>query len=517
MVLFISFGLLLPIFALAACPTECPPTVDLRVQGSDGPIYTTYNSFAILSWTSTNANSCQASGDWSGSKPISGSESTGNLTSSKTYTLTCTNASGSASDCVIVNVGPSYPSVANAGTDKEVYENNSISLDGSGYDPQGNPITYSWYCNGGTLSNYNVAQPIFYAPSVSYNTTYTCTLSVTNSLGFSASDKVNILVRNYEQPSTLSVSLNANPSSGCSSLNNVDLTANVYGPSYGYVTYYFDCTNNGNWEKITTENSNSYTAYDLCNYYSPGNYYARVRVENQGMTAENTTQINVSSCYSLSLTINKLVRNLSDGTVLADSVLADPGEVLSFSIQVTAGNTYLQNVIIKDTLPDKIAYRNNSLKIDSALSSGDILSGLNIGNLSSNQTKTVTFDADILGSDKFNFGETQLINSVIAYSVEASGSDTAKIIVTKKSVAGAATGTATGVSTGLTNNIFVDSFFLPLLISVIIIWLLRSRIIRFEEWLDSRKNEYKKYKSQKTLQTKIAKTKIREFLQRKVI
>jgi hypothetical protein len=42
-----------------------------------------------LSWTSDNADSCDASGGWSGSKPPQGSAVVGPLTGSTTFTLTC--------------------------------------------------------------------------------------------------------------------------------------------------------------------------------------------------------------------------------------------------------------------------------------------------------------------------------------------------------------------------------------------------------------------------------------------
>lgn len=479
--------------------TSCGPTVDLKANNSDGPISIAYGGSVTLSWNSTNANSCSASGNWSGTKGTSGSESMANLTSSKTHTLSCTGATGSASDSVTVNVA-------------------SLSL---------------------------------------------------------------------------SVSLSASPSSGCVPLSGVDLTASVSGNISGDITYFFDCANDGNWEKIITTSSNSYTAYNVCSFGSVGNYTAKARAENQSVSAENTTNINVSSCYSSpsvdlkvnssdssitipyntaanlrwtsnnanycsasgawsgtkaisgsestgnltsskryaltctgsggsntdnvtvnvtsssTLTVNKLVRNLSDGTGWADSVSAGPSEVISFSIEVTAGNSSIDNLIVKETLPDKITYRQNTLKIDDVLSSGDIFSGLNIGSLAANQKKTITFDADIVGADKFAFGDTQLINSVIAYNINTSGSDTAKIVVTRKAVAGATT-----ISTGLTNNLFLDSFAIPLVITLLFIWLLKTRIIRFEEWLDARKNQYQKYKSKKLLQLKIKKIRLLELLKK---
>ncbi len=85
------------------------PTVDIKANNSNGPITINYNTSATLSWTSTNANSCTASNAWSGSKLLNSSQTTGNLTSSKTYTLTCSNDVGSIADSVTVNVGAAPP------------------------------------------------------------------------------------------------------------------------------------------------------------------------------------------------------------------------------------------------------------------------------------------------------------------------------------------------------------------------------------------------------------------------
>jgi len=90
---------------------------------------------------------------------------------------------------------------------------------------------------------------------------------------------------------TLLVDISANPSSGQAPLNDVDLTANVSGTATGSITYKFDCTNNGTWERTHTTNSTSYTATDLCDYSSPGNYTAKVRVERANLTFEGTTAI----------------------------------------------------------------------------------------------------------------------------------------------------------------------------------------------------------------------------------
>lgn len=83
---------------------QAAPNIDIKANNQDGPITISYGSSVILSWNVSGANSCIASGDWSGEKPILGSEATGELTSSKTYTLTCAGSGGSDEDSIIINV-----------------------------------------------------------------------------------------------------------------------------------------------------------------------------------------------------------------------------------------------------------------------------------------------------------------------------------------------------------------------------------------------------------------------------
>jgi len=74
-----------------------------------------YNTAVTLSWTSDGNATCTATGDWSGSKPAIGSETTANLTSSKTYALTCGTSSTSdnkVKDTVKVSVEDTYPNLS---------------------------------------------------------------------------------------------------------------------------------------------------------------------------------------------------------------------------------------------------------------------------------------------------------------------------------------------------------------------------------------------------------------------
>jgi hypothetical protein len=82
-----------------------PPTVSLTANPTSVPS----GSSSTLSWTSTNATSCVASGAWSGNKATSGSQSTGALGSTSTYSLNCTGTGGSTSRSVTVTVTGTTP------------------------------------------------------------------------------------------------------------------------------------------------------------------------------------------------------------------------------------------------------------------------------------------------------------------------------------------------------------------------------------------------------------------------
>lgn len=76
------------------------PTVSLSASASPIP----YDTSTTLNWTSSGATTCTASGDWSGGKALSGNESTGNIKTSKTYTLTCTGSGGSTASTATVSI-----------------------------------------------------------------------------------------------------------------------------------------------------------------------------------------------------------------------------------------------------------------------------------------------------------------------------------------------------------------------------------------------------------------------------
>ena len=85
------------------------PTVNLSV---DPPSVLSGES-ATLSWSPTNATSCTAHDGWSGNKdPSGGSESTGELTATNSYTLECNGGGGSAWETVTVIVDDAPRSIS---------------------------------------------------------------------------------------------------------------------------------------------------------------------------------------------------------------------------------------------------------------------------------------------------------------------------------------------------------------------------------------------------------------------
>jgi len=402
-----TYGKIYHFTTLGGNPPQ-PVTVNLYANGADGSLTVPYNTPVTLTWNSTNANTCTASGGWSGSRGLSGSETIYNLTNTQTYTLTCTGPNGSASDSVTV------------------YVNNP---------PQ--PVTVNLYANGadGSLT-------------VPYNTPVTLTWNSTN--------------------------------------------ANT-------------CTASGGWSG-SRGLSGSETIYNLTNTQT----YTLTCTGPNGSASDSVT-VYVGSSPSTAFDIAYRVSNRSDGTVYGSSVNADPSEVLAFSLDIAVGNNPVNNVTARVSLPNGITYLGD-LKINGIPVSGDIIAGLNLGNLAALEERTISFRAKVADSTSFNLGQTQLISTAIVSSDSGSRSTTASVVVLRGGVLGA----ATDVSTGLTNNIWIDSFILPLLATGLIVWLLRSRLLNFEQWIDKRKQAYRVYKSEKALNQRLAEIKVKELVKPEV-
>ncbi|MGB9637624.1 MAG: hypothetical protein ACPLY7_02385, partial [Microgenomates group bacterium] len=105
-----------------------------------------------------------------------------------------------------------------------------------------------------------------------------------------------------QPPADLNVSLSANPYFGTAPLNNISLTAKIFGTATGPINYTFYCERADTGKNITTPYDAKYdnisettkTASNLCNYSTPGTHVAKVIVERDNLSAEARTNIVVN-------------------------------------------------------------------------------------------------------------------------------------------------------------------------------------------------------------------------------
>jgi len=96
--------------------TTGDPTLDFKVNNSyTSPVTVNYGGSATVSWTTTNSASCTALGDWSGTgKGTYGTFTYNNITSQKTFGITCQNSAGKkvTSSIVVKTQAPVNPTVS---------------------------------------------------------------------------------------------------------------------------------------------------------------------------------------------------------------------------------------------------------------------------------------------------------------------------------------------------------------------------------------------------------------------
>ena len=92
-------------YGLKVADSTPPPTVTL----SASPTSVTSGQGVSLTWSSTNATSCTASGGWTGTKTVSGTQPSGALTTNTTFEIECTGPGGRDDSSVTVTVNAPSP------------------------------------------------------------------------------------------------------------------------------------------------------------------------------------------------------------------------------------------------------------------------------------------------------------------------------------------------------------------------------------------------------------------------
>src|SRR6266403_1487722 len=183
---------LAPVVALTASPS----TVDVGTGST-------------LSWSSQNATSCSTSGGWSGKKSLSGSQSTGGLTTNTTYSITCSGTGGTATQSTTLSVKPKAPSVSINASPSTVANGSSSKLRWSSSNATSCSASGAW-SGGEPTSGSQSTGP------VTANATYT--LTCTGAGGGSASQSTTVSVKSPTPTVSLSVGPSAITSGGSATL-----------------------------------------------------------------------------------------------------------------------------------------------------------------------------------------------------------------------------------------------------------------------------------------------------------
>ena len=210
-------AILLATAALAACgggsggdsgndPGTPPPSPAPTVSLSASPASIASGSSSTLTWNSTNATSCTASGDWSGSKATSGTQSTGALTGNKSYTLACIGDGGSVTRSVTVTVTappPPAPTLTLTATPQTIVSGQAAMLSWSSANATTCTATGAW--SGSKATNGSQGTGTLSATAV-----YTLACS---GVGGSVTRSATVTVNGVPPPPAPTVSLSASPAS----------------------------------------------------------------------------------------------------------------------------------------------------------------------------------------------------------------------------------------------------------------------------------------------------------------
>ena len=437
--------------------TQIPPTADIKAEGSDSAITISYNSSANITWTSANATYCTVSpSGWTG---ISGGQPSGNLTSSRTYSVNCTGPGGSASDSVTVNVqGAPQPPTADikaGGSDTTITipQNTATQITWSSTNatsctvsPAGwtgisgdqssgnlsNSQTYSVNCTGpgGSASdsvtvNIQNQQPAptadikansyDYTITIPYNTqaniTWTsanatyCTISPTGWTGtygaqysgsFTYSRTYSVNCTGPGGSASDSVTVNITQPN----LPTVDIVANPRNINQGQNSVLSWTSTNADTCSASNGWSGGKSTYGSESVSPSYTTTYRITCANQYGIAEDTDTVTVGTIYNnptnLRITKNSINRTTNQ-TTYSNFIEAQGQDVLEFEIRVRNNDLSSGLVTVRDVLPSELIYVPGSTQVNgNTVQDGIVSGGISLGYMGSNEEKVVRFRATVL-------------------------------------------------------------------------------------------------------------------------
>lgn len=186
--------------------------VNIKANNSEGPISITAGQSATLSWSGSNVSSCNAaanpaSANWTGSKSVNGSQSTGALLQKTNFSIECSGSGGSTSDLVSVNVISTPPSAPVITADTGSTCGGEVLISWAAVS---GATSYRVHRNGASIGT--TGGTSYVDGSLTPNTSYNYSVYAVNSAGDSPSSNVDSAV---SSPACLppSVTLSANPTS----------------------------------------------------------------------------------------------------------------------------------------------------------------------------------------------------------------------------------------------------------------------------------------------------------------
>jgi len=143
------------------------------------------------------------------------------------------------------------------------------------------------------------------------------------------------------------------------------------------------------------------------------------------------------SSYYPNLTFSKLVKNLSaGGTSWSKSISASPSDRVEFKIYIAvSGSSTLEKLIFRDELPPELTLISGTFKVNGETKPDGALNRINLANLKSGQSKTITFEAWLAPESSFEYGNTSLVNTAYIWANNISEiSDSASLEIYRASV-----------------------------------------------------------------------------------